>query len=196
MVNLFDAVRVMILAHGTTPPASLHEANPLIGQCTAWVEWSTKAFQAERWWFNEEVLTLHPQADTGYILLADDVGHVDLAESKIPRVSARGNRLYNNDDNTDVWSTSQRVTVYRILEFDRLPVSAKVYAALEATVLFLNSKEAPATTVAEYKARALVARGVMGAENIRQEALNRFEMPDIADALEGIQGPYTKGRFV
>ena len=102
-LTTLDVVNDMLGLLGERRVNAIDEPHPMIPNAIAKLETATAWVQADMWWFNVEYPTLTPQAGTGELLVPNDTAACD-SLTQYPRLAVRGNRLYNLDDVTDVFT--------------------------------------------------------------------------------------------
>ena len=106
-LTTLDVVNDMLGLLGERRVNAIDEPHPMIPNALAKLETATAWVQADMWWFNVEYPTLTPQAGTGELLVPNDTAACD-SLTQYPRLAVRGNRLYNLDDVTDVFTAPIR----------------------------------------------------------------------------------------
>lgn len=138
-----DAVNLMLADLGDRPVNSLTDSNRLdVNYAVQALESTTRAILSFGWWFNEEQATITPDADGYYNLPADwsaikyVCGGPGSGTIGFPLLVARGRRLYDVTNGTDVFLNEAAVTVSfaRLLEFDDLPMTAREYIYATASI--------------------------------------------------------------
>ena len=90
--------------------------------------------QTRGWAWNSEVVTLMPDQN-GNIVLPDNFLKVDAVDTTI-NVIQRGNKLYNLDENSFIFSKKIELIVVIGLEFEELPESARRYITYKTARIF------------------------------------------------------------
>ena len=134
-LTTLDVVNDMLGLLGERRVNAIDEPHPMIPNAVAKLETATAWVQADMWWFNVEYPTLTPQAGTGELLVPNDTAACD-SLTQYPRLAVRGNRLYNLDDVTDVFTDPIRVRLHRIVPFDDCPLLVRAYIAARAKLDF------------------------------------------------------------
>lgn len=131
-----DAVNVCLRAIGEPRVESLdtglldaEAASDDVNECSL-------ILQSSGWHWNTERPTLTPDVD-GFINLPANTLEVDTRDDDVlTDVVQRGSRLYNVTDNTYVFTKDMKLTLKTYLDFDDLPIQAKIYVAYSAAALF------------------------------------------------------------
>ena len=90
----------------------------------------------EGWHFNTEIVTLTPD-DDGYVILADDVLVADTTgTSAYVNVAMRGGKLYDLDENTDVFTGTLDVVEVLSFDFGDIPGPIREYITAVASQWF------------------------------------------------------------
>lgn len=135
-ITRLGAINTMLLDIGEAPLDDISQidsiweaarANDMLNNIT--LEVLNKGYS-----FNAQTLTLSPDVD-GFIAIPDDV----LCVTGVSSVTERGNKLYDVANNTDVFSTSQTVSVLIDIDFDDLPFPAQKYVRAKASRKFMKN---------------------------------------------------------
>ena len=151
-----------------------------IDAASAWV-------QGDLWWFNVEYPTLSPQAVTGYLLVPNDTAACD-SLTQYPRLAVRGNRLYNLDDITDVFTSPMRVRLHRVLPFEDCPLLARAYIAARAKLDFQKDYDGDSMKAQILAQEIKESYARMHAEHIRNAKANILHRPSVLAKLQAIVG--------
>lgn len=186
-IATLDVVNDMLGLLGERRVSALDEPHPLITNALSKLETATAWVQADMWWFNVEYPTLIPQAGTGQILVPNDTAACD-SLTQYPRLAVRGNRLYNLDDVTDVFTSSLRVRLHRIIPFDECPLLARAYIAARAKLDFQKDYDGDnmKAQILAQEIRDSYAR--MHSEHIRNAKANMLYRPSMLAKLQSIVG--------
>jgi hypothetical protein len=166
IVNLDDNQRADVMRALST----LNETNVLV--------------QSRGWWFNEEHDLVHAPNDDGEYILTDDVIKVDPSDASVDNFVKRGKKLYN----TTTWTTTGHSTplaldLVRLLPFDDLPETAKIYIARRAGVIY-QTRSVGSPTLFEFTSRdAQEAYGTLQEEELEHVDTNLTHSPGIFDAV-------------
>lgn len=186
-LDTLSVVNDMLGLLGERRVNSLNEQHPLIPDAVAKIESASTYVQADLWWFNVEYPTLVPQAGTGLILVPNDTASCD-SLTQYPRLAVRGNRLYNLDEVTDVFSQPIRVRLHRILPFDAVPILARAHIAARAKLDFQKDYDGDPMK-AQILAREIQdSYSRMHAEHVRNANSNLLYKPSMAAKLMNIIG--------
>ena len=186
-LTTLDVVNDMLGLLGERRVNSLDEPHPLIPDARAKLDTATTWVQADMWWFNVEYPTLTPQSGAGVILVPNDTAACD-SLTQYPRLAVRGNRLYNLDAVTDVFTEPIRVRLHRIVPFDDCPILARAYIAARAKMDFQKDYDGDST-----KARILAQEIAdsytrLHSEHIRSVRANMLYRPSLLNKLQAIVG--------
>ena len=165
----------------------LMEPHPMIPNAIAKLETATAWVQADMWWFNVEYPTLTPQAGTGELLVPNDAAACD-SLTQYPRLAVRGNRLYNLDDVTDVFTAPIRVRLHRIVPFADCPVLARAYIAARAKLDFQKDYDGDSMKAQILAQEIKDSYARMHAEHIRNAKANILHRPSVLVKLQAIVG--------
>lgn len=165
----------------------LMEPHPMIPNATAKLETATAWVQADMWWFNVEYPTLTPQAGTGELLVPNDTAACD-SLTQCPRLAVRGNRLYNLDAVTDVFTAPIRVRLHRIVPFDDCPLLARAYIAARAKLDFQKDYDGDSMKAQILAQEIKDSYARMHSEHIRNAKANILHRPSVLVKLQAIVG--------
>ena len=132
-----QAINTMLSSIGESPINSLNtqRADALIA--TSVLDEVTREVLSYGWHFNTSVnIEMTPETGTGFIYVADSIVRVDVDPTSGQDVSVRGNRLYNNKNNSFVFDTSLKTVQVYFLEYEELPEEARRYIAIRAARIF------------------------------------------------------------
>lgn len=186
-LTTLDVVNDMLGLLGERRVNSLAEPHPLIPDALAKLDTATTIVQADLWWFNVEYPTLTPQSGSGVILVPNDTAACD-SLTQYPRLTVRGNRLYNLDDVTDVFTDPIRVRLHRVVPYDDCPIVARAYIAAKAKLDFQKDYDGD-TTKAQILAQEIKESYIrLHAEHIRSAKANMLYRPSLLSKLQAITG--------
>ena len=186
-LTTLDVVNDMLGLLGERRVNSLAEPHPLIPDALAKLDTATTIVQADLWWFNVEYPTLTPQSGSGVILVPNDTAACD-SLTQYPRLAVRGNRLYNLDDVTDVFTDPIRVRLHRVVPYDDCPIVARAYIAAKAKLDFQKDYDGD-TTKAQILAQEIKESYIrLHAEHIRSAKANMLYRPSLLSKLQAITG--------
>lgn len=186
-LTTLDVVNDMLGLLGERPVNALNEPHPMIPAALSKLANSSAIVQGDLWWFNVEYPTLTPQTGTGYLLVPNDVAACD-SLTQYPRLAVRGNRLYNLDDVTDVFTEPLRVRLHRVVPFDDCPLLARSYIAARAKLDFQKDYDGDSmkAQILAQDIKDTYAR--MHAEHTRNARANLLYKPSVASKLMSIVG--------
>ena len=166
---------------------ALDEHHPLIPDALAKLETAAAWVQADMWWFNVEYPTLTPQVGTGNLLVPNDTAAC-ASLTQYPRLAVRGNRLYNMDDVTDVFTSPIRVRLHRIVPFDDCPLIARAYIAARAKLDFQKDYDGDSMKAQILAQEIKESYARIHAEHIRNAKANILHRPSVLGKLQAIVG--------
>ena len=186
-LTTLDVVNDMLALLNEGRVNSLDEPHPMIPAALAKLDHATTVVQASLWWFNVEYPTLAPQVGSGQILVPNDTAACD-SLTQYPNLAVRGNRLYNLDDVTDVFTAPIRVRLHRILPFADCPITARAFIAAKAKLDFQKDYDGDSMKAQILAQEIKESYSVMHAEHIRSVKANMLYRPSIAHKLHAIVG--------
>lgn len=186
-LDSLDAVNQMIGLVGELPINALDEPHPLIPAAITAINTAAANVQSDFWWFNVEYPTLTPQVGTGHLLVPPDAAGAD-SLTKCPRLAVRGNRLYNLDASTDVFTEPLRVRLHRVIAFDDLPLVVRAHVVARAKLAFQANYDGDSAKTALIRVDIQDTYTRMHAEHIRSAKVNLLNRPSTVATFQMIQG--------
>lgn len=116
-----DVINAMLGSMGEAPLNTLTEPHAFRGAALSIFDSVNAQVQGRGWWFNMEELELQPSALDSNIYLPGDTAAVRTPTRNVTR---RGNRLYDLDGGTYVFTEAVKVTLIRLLPIEDLPEAA------------------------------------------------------------------------
>lgn len=189
--STLEVVNSMLGLLGELPVNSITDPHTLIPAALAAITNQNALVQVDFWWFNVEYPTLIPQAGSGLILVPDDAASVD-SLTQYPRLAVRGNRLYNLDDITDVFTQPLRVRLHRVLPFEEAPGIARAHIAAKAKLEFQMAYDGDGTKAQIIQQEIKETYIRLHSEHIRNAKANMLMRPSVQHTLNRITGsrPY------
>lgn len=166
-------VNEMLGSMGEVGLASLTDTHPFLPNALSTLDNENKRIQAQRWWFNEEQVTIDPNSVDGSIYLPGDVLEVVASDRNYVQ---RGSRLYNKDGNTYVFDQPQTITIRRLLDFEDLPELPAQYIAASAVVKFQSNYDGDSAKRNEKIEARDEAKILLNAEETRQRRANQLSV--------------------
>lgn len=189
--STLEVVNSMLGLLGELPVNSITDPHTLIPAALAAITNQNALVQVDFWWFNVEYPTLIPQQGSGLILLPEDAASVD-SLTQYPRLAVRGNRLYNLDDITDVFTQPLRVRLHRVLPFSDAPAIARAHIAAKAKLEFQMAYDGDGTKAQFIQQEIKETYIRLHSEHIRNAKANMLMRPSVQHTLNRITGarPY------
>lgn len=185
--STLDVVNSMLGLLGELPVNSIDDSHSLIHAALAALSSQAALVQADFWWFNVEYPTLTPQTPSGAILVPEDAASVD-SLTQYPRLTIRGNRLYNLDEVTDVFTTPLRVRLHRVMPFEDVPLIARTHIAAKAKLEFQLAYDGDSTKAQFIQQEIKETYIRMHSEHIRNAKANMLMRPSVQQTLNRITG--------
>lgn len=186
-----DVVNDCLKTLGELPINDIDDEHDLVPAARKALRVANMREQAKAWWFNKELTTLVPNADTGHITLPGDVIRVDPTDETLNYVQ-RGRRLYqpHASEAADKFRFNRPVKCWliRLVPFDDLPPSAQTLISVAAVLDFQKDYDADATKIEQLTGDYRMAYMTLNAEHIRNVNANRLRSPSLLGALRNI-GP-------
>jgi hypothetical protein len=189
--STLEVVNSMLGLLGELPVNSINDPHTLIPAALAAINNQNSLVQVDFWWFNVEYPTLIPQTPSGLILLPADAASVD-SLTQYPRLAVRGNRLYNLDDITDVFTQPLRVRLHRVLSFEDAPAIARAHIGAKAKLEFQMAYDGDGTKAQFLQQEIKETYIRLHSEHIRNAKANMLMRPSVQHTLNRITGarPY------
>lgn len=189
--STLEVVNSMLGLLGELPVNSITDPHTLIPAALAAITNQNALVQVDFWWFNVEYPTLIPQAGSGLVLVPEDAASVD-SLTQYPRLAVRGNRLYNLDDITDVFTQPLRVRLHRVLPFSDAPAIARAHIAAKAKLEFQTAYDGDGTKAQIIQQEIKETYIRLHSEHIRNAKANMLMRPSVQHTLNRITGsrPY------
>lgn len=186
-----DVVNSMLGLVGELPLNTVDTTHPLVPAAVAAISTQTSLVQSDFWWFNVEYPTLMPQAGSGFLLVPNDTASAD-SLCQTPRTSVRGDRLYNLDDITYVFTSPLRVRLHRVLPFADTPLVARAHIAAKAKLEFQMAYDGDGTKAQIIQQEIKETYIRLHSEHIRNAKANMLMRPSVQHTLNSITGsrPY------
>lgn len=135
-----QAVNIMLGTIGESPINSLDAGSAVVDSVIAReiLKEISVNVQEEGWHFNiEKNFVLTPTMGTGYIYIPENCVQADAAgKDDLLDVCVRGNRLYDRENHTYVFTKDITVDMILLLEFEELPQAARHYITVRAARVF------------------------------------------------------------
>ena len=123
-LKLLDAVNLVLPKLGERPVTALDVKHPTLAIILPVVDQTIQNTLQRGWWFNEYVYTAYPDP-AGEIALG--TAAMSFVPSGVQPYFMRGERLFNPETRSYVFSAAVEGTLIERLEFDDLPESAATY---------------------------------------------------------------------
>lgn len=187
MLSELDVINEMLSVLGEAPLNEIDEEHPLVPAAKRILRIATYRIQSESWWFNRELVTLHPDPTTGEVLTPADSIRAD-PQDRTWDLIQRGRRLYDTTNATYEIGKDVPVVLIRLIPFTDLPPTAQQVISLAAQVEFNKAHDADETklrllvsTLQEYTLR-------LRAEHTRNVDANLINAPAHQRKIQFIHG--------
>ncbi len=132
-MQILTVVNRMLATMGEKPLASLTDTHALLSTAQDKLEQVNRDIQSDGWWFNMEELTFTPSPVDSALYLPNDTLEVRTATRNLVK---RGNRIYNLEGGTYVFTSSEDVQLLREVPFEDIPEVAAAYISAAAVLEF------------------------------------------------------------
>ncbi len=177
---------------GEAPLNAIEEDHELVASALRAMRVVISREQAKGWWFNQEVVVLRPDPESGYIYVPQDTINIDPTNTWTHLVQ-RGRRLFDPRSRTGdgyVFTVGVTVSLIRRLPFYELPVLMQAYIDLRTQLDFQNGYDADRTKMAEIKETARETYIELRKMHIRNQGKNLLLRPSTMEkmAYVGLHG--------
>lgn len=132
-----EAINTMLSVIGERPVNSLMDALPAdVSLAQSILAETTREVQLNGWHFNSEENYTLLRNSKGEIILPPGIFRVSLTEPDSRDVVQRGNRLYDRENHTSIFTEDVEATIHTILAFDALPEAFRWYVTVRAARKF------------------------------------------------------------
>jgi hypothetical protein len=180
-----EAVNLMLSSIGERPVNSLDTSQRLdVIRAMATLNETNLLVQSRGWWFNNETgYVISPDAN-GVYTIDEEFIRVDLTKDYVRNFVMRGKVLYNRDTFTTTGHTEDLALDFvRLLTFDDLPQTVRLYVARRAGVIF-QTRSVGSPTLFEFTERdAQEAWGSMLNEELDHVDTNITHSPEMLEVV-------------
>lgn len=191
-----DVINDMLGSLGEAPLNALDEEHPLVPAGVRMLRVASFREQAKSWWFNQEIITLSPDATSGFVYTPDDAIRVDPTDGT--SFIQRGNKLYRPyGDASDryVFTSKVECVLVRLIPFEDLPPSAALLVSTGAQKDFQRAYDADQLKYAQIVQDYRDAFIQCNAEHIRNRGANLLTKPSTAAIMNHISPAPNNGRL-
>jgi hypothetical protein len=180
-----EAVNLMLASIGERPVNNIGTTQRLdVVRAEATLNEVNVQVQTRGWWFNCELeVTLSASVEGEYII-DKDIIKVDASNELTWQFAVRGSKLYDRATNLFTGHTEDLLVNYvRLLDYDDLPQSARLYIARRAGVIY-QTRTVGSPTLFEFTNRdAQEAYGALQQEELEHDDVNITYAPGIRDVV-------------
>jgi len=183
-ITELDVINDMLASLGELPVNAVTEDHPLVAAGLRMLRVCNLREQAKTWWFNKDLVTLTPDAATGFIYVPADTINIDPA-SPVTRLTQRGRRLFDpTRPDGYVFGQSVVCTLIRCIPFEELPPLAQAYISLDAQKDFQKAYDADRTKYEQLSMDRREAYMTLRAEDIRNRKSNLLYNPSTLSQMQ------------
>lgn len=168
-MDTLTVVNRMLGTMGEKPLASLTDTHALMASMQGALDNASSTIQAEGWWYNMETLTVTPNPTDSSIYLPNDCLSVRTESSNVVK---RGNRLYNLDGGTYVFTSTTDIELIRSVVFEDLPETGAAYIAAQAILDFQKDYDGDTTKMRQIMSEVSQAKIRNDTAHIRNRRRN------------------------
>lgn len=194
MMSELDVINDALATMGEAPLVEISEDHPLVSGIRRVLVNQNEAIQAEGWWFNKELITLMPDADSSFIYTPLDTIRCDPVigtyhgEIGYMPIVQRGRRLYDTENNRYEMEENIRCLLVRNIPFVDLPPSCQRVISLATALKFQQNYDADPQRTQQLGAEYVKARADLTAEHIRNIKANFLYKASSASQFNRIGG--------
>jgi Tail tubular protein len=137
LMSELDAVNKILAVAGDSPVQTLEDDYVQAKLARQILSRISRKVQSRGWWFNEEENVVLPFDINGYITLGVNV-ITAVANKDAGTVIQRGNRLYDRENRTYVFTETVSADIVLALEWNELPQTAREYISDMACTQYNN----------------------------------------------------------
>ena len=167
-----DVVNACLATMGERPLNSLSDPHTWRAAAQDKLRKASERLQSKGYWFNRERITLTPNLVDSYIYLPGDALKVT---STNPDYVVRGDKLFNLDGGTYIFTAAQMLVVVRDVPFEDLPHTAQTLIEAQAVMSFQADYDSDATKMRQLAADMNQASADFNREETRQVRANMIE---------------------
>jgi len=187
-----DVVNQCLASMGETPLNAVDADHPFVSAALLTMNTTNTQEQAKGWWFNTDLVTLHPDALSHFIYVPDDAINVNPNDDGTAYV-LRGRRLYDRFQATYEFANPVRVELVREIPFEDLPMLASHLIAARTVLDFQSAYDADGDKFGRLMLAYQQVFSTLRAEHIRQIKANMFHNPSVQLQMRHIR-PMTRYR--
>lgn len=138
LISELDAVNKILAITGDAPVATLDDSYIQSKLAQQILNRASRDIQSKGWWFNEETDVTLQRDVNGYITLSPNVIQVTV-KNDAGTIVQRGNRMYDKQNRTYVFTENLTVDIIYMLEWNELPQVARAHIADLSCIIFNNN---------------------------------------------------------
>ena len=172
-----DVINNALSTMGEVPLNDADEVHPMVAQIKRFLKEENQLLQQKGWNFNQEYVTLSPDALSSFIYVPQDT--ITANPYIRPRLNykenfiQRGRRLYNTDTNSYVFEKPVEVKLTRLIPFEELPPQAQRCVSNATCLRFQQAYDADGS-----RAQQLVMDLQISLQQLEQEDV-RIRKPNL-----------------
>lgn len=181
MLTTLDMINDMLAASGTSPVTADDEQHPSYVKAWNKLRLVSNSVQNLGLWFNTNYVELLPNT-AGEVLVPAGTLHVDPVDPNKNFVK-RGNKLWNQDNNSFVIGGPVKVKLVRLLDFEEIPEPALQYILAKARYEFYMDEDGTEPKLGRYERNKDIEWATLYREHLRNRDTNYFNGPNAALSL-------------
>ena len=191
MAAFLDAINAVITSTGSLPVNNPDIQHPNVLIAREIIERFSRSIQSRGWWFNKEIVTLTPTVE-GFVLLPSTVLMVDAISTEVNAVQ-RGSKLYDLNNNTNVWAQGTEIPAELtvLLDYEDLPFTVWNHVVAYSKHEFLVNKSGESDKIKNAKDQIDITYVLVQRAELRATDPNKLTSPNVATMLRAVKGMKT-----
>ncbi len=176
-MDKLTVINSMLAFIGETPVTTLEDPEEVTAKALRVLDDEVVSLQSQNYWFNYYQTVLTPDGD-GEINLPSNAARVDANNTQIIQ---RGLKLYNKYNSTYVFSQPITAFVTVVLDFEELPLTARLLCKAYAEWIFETQEQGDNGISNTLRMRIEIAKTRFMDENLQQQNQNVLRNPEVFD---------------
>lgn len=192
-----DVINEMLASMGEAPLNQIDEDHPYVASGRRYLTTTSARLQAVGWWFNTELLSFVPDADSSFVYIPNDIISAEGARGLCRNMyTQRGRRLYDLTTGTYVIDESPvYLKCIRNVPFDDLPGPAQDAVCASAVLRFQKNYDADQAKTQLLSVDQRDALTLLKAEHTRQVKTNFIYQTTVGSKIAQIAPMAGGGRL-
>jgi len=169
-MNTLKVINKMLTTIGEAPVNTLDDPDELTAKAISMLDYETIVLQSSDLWFNHYPAVLPLDVNSEIVLPPNTV----MVDANNTSIIQRGLKLYNKYNNTYVFATPLEVSLTVHLDFEEMPMTARLYVAATAVWLFETQEQADGSVSNILRFNLERAKNRFQDENLQQQNQNIY----------------------